>query len=95
MTAKGWSDSGPDKNTPIRTTGQLQVLLAAVAAGTRPLIELDEAAARLGEWVSEDDQDLFDLWGGLELRLAEWSNGDLDEAELRVELRKLIDPDLA
>lgn len=83
------------KSTLIKNASQLRWLMVAVAAGKRPIAELDEAAARLGEWVDESDQALFSLWGGLELRLAEWTSGDIDERELRIEIWKLIDSDLA
>lgn len=79
----------------IQNVGQLTALVAGVLAHRSAIEELDEACARLGERVDESDQALFTLWGGLELRLAEWTNGDLDEAELRAEFAKLIDPDLA
>jgi hypothetical protein len=77
----------------IETFTELRALAVEFVAGRVSVGELDEAVARLGEWVDEREPALFDLWGSLELRLAERSNGDLDEAEFHAEVAKLLEGD--
>jgi hypothetical protein len=61
----------------------LRDLVAAYLGGSVPIETLDSAVAAIGEDPAAIPAELVDLWGTLELRLAELTSGRLDAAEFR------------
>jgi len=73
-------------------TYTLQGLRRAIGefvAGAISLNVLDELVIRMGEFLPSDDDLRSELWGQVELLLAEHSAGDLDDDELRADLATL------
>jgi hypothetical protein len=68
------------------TIADLRRLISAYLGGTVPLEVLDAAVAAMGEGAATLSTEAAELWGTIELRLAEFTSGVLDEAELRGEL---------
>lgn len=64
-------------------TSELEGLVAAYLGGVIRVEDLDGTVARLGEHPEQMPADMADLWATLELRLAEYTSGDLDEPELQ------------
>lgn len=64
-------------------TVDLHDLVAAYLGGVIRIEALDASVARLGEYPDSLSAATHDLWATLELRLGEYSSGDLDDAQMR------------
>lgn len=71
-------------------TVQLRRLTAEYLGGIVPLEVLDTEVALIGERASDLGGDAAELWSAIELRIAEFTSGHLDEAELRGELASFV-----
>lgn len=72
------------------TADAVRSITSEYLAGHLPLEILDGVIANVAESRNLDEPELRDLWGRIELLLAEFSNGHLDEPEFRAELAKLV-----
>ena len=72
------------------TLEAVRTIASEYLAGRVSLDILDSEVANLAESPRIDEPGLRDLWGQLELLLAELTNGHLDEAEFRADLAKLV-----
>lgn len=72
------------------TAEAVRSITSEYLAGRIALEVLDGVIANVAESPNLNEPELHDLWGRIELLLAELSSGQLEETEFRAELAKLV-----